>query len=272
MSRSDFNAKPGFRDGFAAPWSGFRHMRRNPSLWPHAIAPVCLNLLITPVLGGLTFWAALGIAKRLHERSEGFFGWLLEIAAFVGLAGAVLVTTFVGWFLFQAVLCGFFYARLARAVERQLGTAPDELHDLTVRREITDGIRAVVRLLSINLALLFLHVIPVAGSTMAFVGGLYFDAWFFGMEVFQIPLSVRGQNRDALKAFARRHRSVTLGLGGATLLLSLIPILNSVLLTTSVAGAVLLRRRLLGEPTGVPPVLPMSPVDQGTSNSATTER
>lgn len=189
----------------------------------------------------------------------------------MGLAGAVLVITFVGWFLFQAVLCGFFYARLARAVERQLGTAPDELHDLTVWREITDGIRAVARLLSINIGLLFFHLIPFIGSAMAFVGGLYFDAWFFGMEVFQIPLSVRGQNRDELKAFARRHRSVTLGLGGATLLLSLIPILNSVLLTTSVTGAVLLRRRLLNEPAGVPPVLP-APTDHGTSNSDTTER
>ena len=45
-------------------------------------------------------------------------------------------------------------------------------------------------------------------------------------------------------AFARRHRWHTLGLGTAVAALAFVPVVNAVFLTTAVAGAVLLRKRI----------------------------
>jgi uncharacterized protein involved in cysteine biosynthesis len=248
---------PGFREGFTAPWDGLSHLRRHPGLWRYALAPIVFNLLLTGLLIVLAIGGVVAFAAQLESLMPKSEGWrIVEGVVLVLVAVVALGALAAGWFLLQAALCGFFYARLARAVERQLGTRPEDLHELPIRQEILDGLRAFLRLVAVNLALLLLNLIPVAGSGLAFAGGLYFDAWFFGMEVFQIPLAIRGQNRDALKAFARRHRPVTLGLGLATLLISLIPVVNSVLLTTSVAGAVLLRRRLAGEADPPPPLLP----------------
>lgn len=132
-------------------------------------------------------------------------------------------------------------------MERQLGAQPEELRELSVVREVSDGLRQVLSFVAVNIGQLTLHLIPVVGAVAAFGGGLYFDCWFFGREFLQIPLAVRGQGRDELKGFTRKHRRVTLGLGAATLLLTFIPILNAVLLTTATTGAVLLRRRLAQE-------------------------
>jgi CysZ protein len=250
---------PGFRDGLAAPWEGFSHLRRHPALWRYAVAPIVFNVLLTVLLCALAVAGVVAFAAWWETLAPGTGAWrVAEGILLVLIAVASLGALAASWFLLQAALCGFFYARLARAVERQLGARPEDLHELPVRREIVDGVRAFLRFAAVNLALLALNLVPVVGSAAALVGGAYFDAWFFGMEFFQIPLAIRGQDRDALKAFARRNRPVTLGLGAATLLISLVPVVNSVLLTTSVAGAVLLRRRIAGEPVdgiSVPPLL-----------------
>lgn len=234
-----------FRDGLAAPWNGFRLLRGRRPLWRFAFLPIAFNLLLTAVLVGGIVGSAVLLA------GGGGVGLLVAIAfVVIGIA-----TVAASWFLFQAALCGFFYARLARAVELQLGTRPEDLRELPVRREIIDGIRSFGRLVLMKCLVLPLFLVPVVGGPLALAAGAVVDAWFFGREFFQIPLAVRGQDRDALKVFTRRHRATTLGLGLATLLISLVPILSSVLLTTSVVGAVLLRRRLSGEPLGAPPVL-----------------
>jgi uncharacterized protein involved in cysteine biosynthesis len=51
------------------------------------------------------------------------------------------------------------------------------------------------------------------------------------------------RRREKLQ-FARRHHAHVLGLGTAMALVTLVPIVNAVLLTTAVTGAVLLHRRL----------------------------
>lgn len=246
MSAPESSLSTGFRLGFAAPWDGLRHMRRNRPLWRYALAPIALNLLITGLLLALLVWAAVAFGMHLHPRFAGGF-WLraLEVLVAVALGAATLGATAALWILFQAVLCGFFYGRLARQVELQLGTPPEELTELPFWREAADGLRLFLSLVGIHLGLLFLHLVPVIGSVAAVAGGVYFDCWLLGKEFLQFPLALRGLGRRELQTFAEQHRRTTLGLGAATLLLSLVPVVNAVLLTTAVTGTVLLRRRLV---------------------------
>lgn len=238
-----------FRDGFLASWTGFLLLRRNRSLWPYAFLPIAFNLFLTVALVGAFVAAWIPFAGT----GPG------SILAAVLLAVAALVSVAAIWFLLQAAVCGFVYARLARAVERHLGARPEELRELPVLREILDGVRSFGRLVLSKAIVLLLLLVPLVGPGLVFVVGGIVDSWFFGREFFQIPLAVRGQDRDDLKRFTARHRAATHGLGTATLLFSLVPVLSSVLLTTSVVGAVLLRRRLAGEPLSAPPILAPPP-------------
>ena len=240
----------GFRDGFLAPWEGFLLLRRHRSLWPYAFLPVAFNLFLTFALVGAFVAAWIPFA--------GTGTGSILAAVVLGVLATVSVAAI--WFLLQAAVCGFVYARLARAVERQLGARPEDLRELPVMREILDGVRSFCRLVLSKGLVLLLVFLPFVGPALVFVVGGIVDSWFFGREFLQIPLAVRGQDREALKRFTARHRAATHGLGTATLLFSLVPLLNSVLLTTSVVGAVLLRRRLSGEPLSAPPVLAPNPV------------
>ena len=68
-----------FVEGFAAPFEGLSHMRRNPSLWRYGIVPILLNVLIT----------ALTLAALLVGRH--FYGWRGRTALRWTLVGFVLL-------------------------------------------------------------------------------------------------------------------------------------------------------------------------------------
>jgi uncharacterized protein involved in cysteine biosynthesis len=75
-------------------------------------------------------------------------------------------------------------------------------------------------------------------------GSYYFTSYTLGLEYFDYPLALRGLRRPEKLAFGRRHRLHVLGLGTAVAILALVPIVNAVLLTTAVTGAVLLHRQI----------------------------
>ena len=64
------------------------------------------------------------------------------------------------------------------------------------------------------------------------------------MDYLDYPQALRARGRRVQRQFARRHRSATLGLGSSVMLLTFVPLLSPVLLTTAATGAVLLYRKL----------------------------
>src|SRR6185503_7590028 len=121
-----------FREGFLAPWEGFIYMWRHPLLWRHGLIPVALNLLITGVV--LLFLVVLAIffISRLHPLFPAGWQWLLvEILSGIAIVVAAVGLSIAAWMLLQAILCGYFYSKLARQVEIQLGARPEELPELS---------------------------------------------------------------------------------------------------------------------------------------------
>jgi CysZ protein len=242
---------PAFREGLLAPWEGFRFMNRNPRLWQFGILPVFLNLLITVLVLALLISGGVWYAQTMHPRFAASW-WqrglevLVILALFVGIVAIALAV----WLLLQSILCGYFYGKLARQVELQLGMRPEDMKEVSFAREVLDGIRDVTVLLAVNAALLLLHIIPVVGSVVAVAGSLYFDSWVLGLDYFEYPLGLRGKTRREMRQFCKAHRPQTLGLGAAVLLLALLPVISAVFLTTAATGAVLLHRRLSVAPAG----------------------
>jgi uncharacterized protein involved in cysteine biosynthesis len=250
-----------FREGLSVPWEGFKYMVRYPLLWRHGVVPFALNLFITGFVLFLLVFVAIVFISRIHPLFPAGWTWLLlEVLCGIAMVAAALGLCIATWMLLQGILCGYFYSKLARQVEIQLGARPEELREVRFAFHLADAFRDVAALIAINAGFLCLHIVPVIGSIAAVGGSVYFDCYLLGSDYLDFPLDLRGRNRAAKRQFARRHRPQVLGLGAIVLLISFVPIIGSVLLTTAATGVVLLHRRLeaSAQPVHHPPPVPRS--------------
>lgn len=222
-------------------------MRRNPKLWRHAILPIVCNLLLTALLIAGLAWAGVALYEWLDAKLPVSAWWIpVKVLAGAALVVVILGLAIAGWLLFQGILCGYFYSELARRVEILLGLRPEDMREVPLWYQVTDALKDMVVIGAVAVGCFVLSFVPVIGAVAAIVIGGYFDAFVFGMDYLDYPQALRARGRAVQRAFARRHRGATLGLGASVTLLTFIPILNSVLLTTAATGAVLLYRRLEG--------------------------
>jgi uncharacterized protein involved in cysteine biosynthesis len=227
--------------GLAAPFRGFAW----PGLWRYGILPIVLNILISAaVMAGLVFglWAAL---QQLHDASPGsWVGHVLAWVWFATLCLGALAAAAATWFLLQGVLCDFFYLRLARRVEMDLGLPGDHLRDIPFLHDLADTLVSLFLLVSVILLLLCLNCLPVVGTVLYAVCTFCFTCWVFGLDYLRFPLVLRGLRRQQRRELCRQHRGQSLGVGAVVLTIYWLPVINAILLTGAVVGAVLLHRDL----------------------------
>ena len=84
---------------------------------------------------------------------------------------------------------------------------------------------------------------PVNAAAPALWAGLV--SWMLALEYADYPLGKRGLNFRQQRELLRRHWPLTLGFGGMTLALTLIPILNFLAMPAAVIGATLMWHREL---------------------------
>lgn len=236
-----------FREGLAVPWIGLRYMMRHPALWRYGVFPVLVNLLITGFLLILLIAAGGWFFVTIHPKfGEGAWWLLAEVLAAALVVVVVFGLAVVAWMVLQGILCGHFYGRLAEQVELQLGMRREEIKDVPFGVQVADTFRDVSSLILVNAGCLVVQIIPGLGTVVGLASSYYFTCFTLGLEYWEYPLALRGLRRGEMREFARRHRAQTLGLGTMVTLMALVPLVNAVLLTTAVTGAVLLHRRLAG--------------------------
>jgi len=157
------------REGMTAPLAGFQVMQRYPALWRYAIIPVLLNLLITLlILIGLVSLAAY-FSVKLHPRFDPTWtDRLLEAGTILLLIIVAVGGALATWILLNGILCGYFYAKLAREVEIRLGMPPEEMKEITFRHQVIDTFRDLAAVIGINLGVLALNIVPGLGTVIAF--------------------------------------------------------------------------------------------------------
>jgi uncharacterized protein involved in cysteine biosynthesis len=237
-----------FLEGFRVPLTGLKYMNRNPRLWRYGLWPILVNLFLTGLVLVLLVAGGVYFASAMHPKfSPGFWGRSLEVLMIVFLFVGACGLAFAFWLVAQIAACGYFYGRLARQVEKLMGTKDDELVELPLMQEVTDTVRESLGLLVVNFIFLLVQFVPVAGQIVGIAGSYYFSSLALGQEFWDYPLALRGLRRKEKHAFARRHLFHTLGLGTAVMLLFLVPLVNAVMLTTAVTGTVLLHGKLQGK-------------------------
>lgn len=176
------------------------------------------------------------------------------VQAVVGIAvlGLALVL-FV--FTFTAVTLAVgdpFYERIWNKTESLVGDAPAELAIgfwARFGRTLADTLRLLLLTILVSLGVLLVGFIPLVGTVAGAVLGALVGGWFLTLELCGFAFEARGLRlRDRRRALGAR-RARTLGFGVATYLLFLVPFLAIVVMPAAVAGATLLSRDALGEPT-----------------------
>ncbi len=234
-----------FLDGFATPWAGLRYMNAHPALWRHGILPILCNLVLTAALfAGLVWGWFKAYAWVDAAFPANWWGGTLEVLSVIAIAALEIALAVAAWIVFQGIFCGFFYSRLAREVEIQLGMDPAQMREVPLLYQVTDALLDLAALTAVAIGCFILGWLPLVGAPLALALGLYFDCFVFGMDYLDYPQALRARGRKVQRAFARKNRAATLGLGSSVMLLTFIPLLSPVLLTTAATGAVLLYRKL----------------------------
>lgn len=172
--------------------------------------------------------------------------------ALVGVAGLLSVLTFTA----VTLLIGDpFYEKISALVEDRFGGIPGGEVEVplmrSLRRSLVDSVRLIGLSILFGIPLLALGFIPVIGQTVVPVLGGLVGGWLLALELTGVPFQRRGRRLADRRTALKGNRPMALGFGVAVFASFLIPLGAVLLMPAAVAGAALLSRRTLGQPTDI---------------------
>jgi CysZ protein len=219
---------------------GLRLMRR-PGLRRYVAVPLLVSIVLftTAILAGI-HWLDVLLAWLLGWL-PGWLDWLRYLLwPLFALTGVLLV--FYTFSLITNLVAAPFNGLLAEAVERHLEgrTLQDAGGWQALLKDILPSLLSELRKLlyialrALPLALLFL--IPPVNLAAPFLWAL-FSAWMLAMEYMDYPMANHRLHFAEQRQRLRGRRLLGLGFGGASLLMTMIPVVNFLAMPASVAGA-----------------------------------
>ncbi|WP_436736733.1 EI24 domain-containing protein [Streptomyces sp. BBFR102] len=177
-----------------------------------------------------------------------FRGFLTAVLFALVLLIAAIAFTSVTLFIGSS----FFYDAVSERVDASIdGNVPSSGrsfgNDLWVSAR--DSLRILVRAAIWGVLLFALGFVPVVGQTAVPVIGFFVTGFFLTEELASVALARRDVDLRERLALLRSRRALTWGFGVPLALAFVIPLAAVFLMPGAVAGATLLSRDLLGEPT-----------------------
>ncbi len=255
-------SRPGrrrFSDEVAA---GLSALRRGFSLWRSSPRLMLLGAAPALIVGTVFLAAFVALLVALPSLvdwatpfADDWQGALRTVTRVALAAGIVLL---VGWALVACyaaatLLVGDpFFEKIAHHVEQMLGDPPAERDESAWAgfvRQTGESLRLAGLGLLLAVSLFLVGLLPLVGTVTAFVVGSVVGGRLLVTELTARALDVRGFDLDDRRRLlaARRARSNTFGT--AAYLLFIIPIVSVVAMPSVVAGATILARDLLPDPT-----------------------
>jgi CysZ protein len=225
--------------GPAALIQGFSLIRR-PELRRYVLIPMLINIVLFAFISWLALSQVAELVAWLLPSWLAWLSWLLIPVLYV----ATLLIAFVAVMLLANIVAAPFNAILSLRVEQLLTGQAIKSGSLgqTLRATpalIASELRKILYFLLRAIPLLSLFIIPGINVIAPFTWFL-FGAWFMSIEYMDYPMGNHGIGFAAQRDHLRQHRLQSLGFGGLTLALTMIPLLNFVVIPTAVAGATVL--------------------------------
>ncbi|MDI1443312.1 EI24 domain-containing protein [Polyangium sp. 6x1] len=232
--------RPGFGAGLKAVLGGYGYLFRTPDIWPLALVPTGIALVLTIVLGtvGVKLAPSL-VALLVKEPGTGALWAVLGVALKVLSVVVTLVAALAVSFALAKPLSGPALERMVRRAEADLG-APTwsevgffadmwrALQSSLVALAFTAPILVVLGLLGFFFPPVSVVVFPLQFAVTALAG-----AW----DLCDCPLSIRGVPVGARIDFVRRNIGAVMGFGLGLALLSFLPCALLIVLPAGVLGA-----------------------------------
>lgn len=217
--------------------------------------------------GLVTFVLYVGALIGLAYGADDFTAWATPFAddwgsPWLGLFRGALTALLFALALFLAVITFTavtllvgqpFYESLSERVDRSVspdGSAPES--GLPLVRELwisaRDSVRVLLRVVLYGVLLFACGFIPVVGQTVVPVVGFCVSGFFLAEELTAVALQRRRVELKQRLTLLRGRRLLTLGFGVPLTLAFLVPLVAVFLMPGAVAGATLMARDLLEEP------------------------
>lgn len=212
-----------------------------PGIRQWVMMPVLISLLVlTLMVSFLLQW----VATEWQALVPDYLQWLAVFILPLILLMLILAALY-GFTIVANMISAPFNGLLAAAVERHLtGKSPEEApqESVSLLRQLPRLLLAEIRKmlywvtwLSLAGLLFIIPVIQLIAPLVWFLLG----AWLFVIEYADFPMGNHGIAFVQQRAYLRQQRLLVLGLGSASVILSLVPILNLFAMPATVAATTL---------------------------------
>lgn len=204
----------------------------------YVIVPLLINIVLFAAL--LTF-AGHSFGNLIDHLLPQLPHWLTWLSWLLWLLFALTAVILI-FFLFTLIanlIASPFNAYLAEAVEYRLtGHKPDSGLSLLgeIRHAVLSELRKYAYYLLWMVPLLVAFLIPGLNLIAPFLWAL-FGAWMLAVQYADYPMGNHGLGFPEQRKVLREKRWLSLGFGGATMLATLIPVVNFLVMPAAVAGA-----------------------------------
>lgn len=239
-----------FARGFSDPWRALGFLFRTPSLWPLAIMPFVIGLLVYAgsIWAGWHFMSGW-LEGSFFDQGEGwsetgwqFLGYLIAILFWIVMLLAVT-------FLFvplSTLIANPFNDLLSEKTERLYRgaevNAPFTLAALwrSLHTGLAGEIRRFISVTFLLIAAFALNLIPVAGQALYTIASTMITINFLSLEYTSFSMDRRLYTWDQKKRFLRGHRARSWGFGAMAMLILMVPLVNAFFIPISaIAGTML---------------------------------
>ncbi len=206
---------------------------------------VILPLLINILVFSVSIWVLVQQFTPLVDKWISYLpSWLswLEGMVWLVFAIAAVLLIFYTFALLANLIASPFNGLLAEAVEKHLTGQPLPSNGslITVFKDfpaaIFDELRKLLYFLLRAVPLLILFWIPLLNLAAPFLWVL-FSAWMMTVQYCDYPMGNHNMRFKEQRSVLGRRKLLSLGFGGATLLGTMIPVVNFLVMPAAVAGA-----------------------------------
>ena len=245
LFREDARTNDSFFRGLAAAPRSLRFIRSNRGLIKYFAIPFLLNIVI---LSAIVFFTYTTVYDPLLGLVTGtaWYNRVLEVvlAPLLFLVLAVLIVLL--YSILGSVITAPFNDFLSQKVEETItGAGFDE--KLSVSAVVKDMLRVmanVIKLLGlvilVQVLLLFLNLIPAAGSVLYSITGFLTTSFFLGFQFFDFPLERRRYRFKEKMAVAWRFKRTVTGVGASLFVMTFIPLVGFLGLNIATVAATML--------------------------------
>jgi len=210
----------------------------------YVIIPLLIN---TALFGGAIYILYQQMDIWLEKLLPDWLYWLEWLIVPLFFLTIILIVFF-SFTLVANLISAPFNSYLSASVEQKLtGSKPENMVNepvwKTVVRTVRAEIRKTVYFLLWLIPLALLTIIPVINVAAPFAWFL-FAAWSFSIEYMDSPLGNRGMLFEEIRAYSRKNRMRSLGLGTGVFVMTSIPVLNFLAMPVAVCAATKMTTRI----------------------------